>query len=269
VLFAAASLTSQPPAVDLTTDRASVHEIAARLTPHWPRLESPDYASLAVAELQAKIAAAAANNVPHPRAYVPGEGVLPPRNGMDIAWSEYNHNWSGLFVLAIGILALLERSGKARWARAWPLLFLVLGGFLLIRSDPEAWPLGDVSFWASLRDPEIVQHRILVVLIAALAIFEWRVRMGWVKDPRAALVFPCIVWVGAALLLTHSHALSNIKEQLLIEISHVTLAICGMIAGIARWLELRLDGPGSRVASWIWPTAFVVVGFILLFYREA
>jgi putative copper resistance protein D len=269
VLFAAASLTSQPPAVDLTTDRASLHEIVAHLTPHWPRLESPDHASLAVAELQAKVVAQAAKRVPHPQAYVPGEGVLPPRNGNDIAWSEYNHNWSGIFVLAIGILALLERSGKARWARAWPLLFLVLGGFLVIRADPEAWPLGDVSFWASLRDPEVVQHRILVVLIGVFSIFEWRVRMGWVKDPRAALVFPCIVWVGAALLLTHSHALSNVKEQLLIEVSHVPLAFFGMIAGTARWLELRLDEPGSRVASWIWPTAFVLVGFILLIYREA
>ena len=74
---------------------------------------------------------------------------------------------------------------------------------------------------------------------------------------------------GAMLLLTHSRALSNIKEQLLIEISDVALALCGMTAGIARWLELRLDEPGSRVASWIWPTAFVLVGVILLFYKEA
>src|SRR6185437_10852190 len=35
VLFAAASLTSLPPAGDLTTDIASAHEIALRLTPHW------------------------------------------------------------------------------------------------------------------------------------------------------------------------------------------------------------------------------------------
>jgi putative copper resistance protein D len=269
VLFAAASLTSQPPAVDMLADRASLSEIAERMTPRWPRLTSPDRDQLALSELQARIDAAAATNAPRPQAYVPGEGILPPRNAADVAWSEYNHHLAGLLVLAIGLLALIDRTGKAPWARNWPLLFLLLGGFLWIKADPEVWPLGDVGFWASLRDPEVVQHRIFVLLIAGFAIFEWRVRTGRIRHHRAALVFPLIIALGAALMLTHSHALSNIKEQLLIELSHVPLALAGMTAGAARWLELRLDSPGSRIAGWVWPPAFLVVGLILLFYREA
>lgn len=269
VLFAAASLTSQPPALDLTQDRASWHEVVERLTPHWPRLASPDHASLALSELQAQIDAAAAAHKPRPQAFVPGEGIVAPRNAEDIAWSEYNHHWSGLFVLAIGILALLERSGWAPWAKHWPLLFLGLAGFLFVRSDPEVWPLGTVGFFASFRDPEVVQHRIFVVLIAVFALFEWRVRAGGLARSRAALVFPLITALGGALLLTHSHALANIKEQLLIEITHVPLALAGITAGWARWLELRLDPSGSRVAAWVWPVAFVLVGVILLLYREA
>jgi len=269
VLFAAASLTSQPPAVDLTTDRASLHEIVQRLTPHWPRFESPDHARLALSELQAQLDAAAAANAPRPQAFVPGEGVVPPRNAEDIAWSEYNHHWAGLFVLAIGLLALAERTGYAPWARHWPLLFLGLAAFLFIRSDPEVWPLGDIGFFVSFRDPEVVQHRIFVALIAAFALFEWRVRTGRLRRSGATLVFPLITALGGALLLTHSHALSNIKEQLLIEITHVPLALCGITAAWARWLELRLDEPGSRIAAWIWPIAFILVSFILLLYREA
>jgi putative copper resistance protein D len=270
VLFAAASLTSQPPGADLTADRASWHEIVERLTPHVPRFASPDHASLAISELEAQIAAANATaGAKAPQAYVPGEGIVPPRNAMDIAWSEFNHHWSGLFVLAIGLLALLERSGIARWGRHWPLLFIALGVFLLIRSDPEVWPLGDIGFFASLRDPEVVQHRIFVVLIAAFGLFEWGVRTGRIRRPGAALVFPLLTAAGGMLLLTHSHALSNIKEQLLIEITHVPLALAGITAGWARWAELRLEGRGSTIASWIWPIAFVVVGIILLLYREA
>jgi putative copper resistance protein D len=271
VLFAAASLTSQPPAVDLPTDRASLHEIAERLKPEWPRFESPDHASLAIPALQARLDAAAATkaNAPRPQAFVPGEGVAPPRNAEDIAWSEYNHHWAGLFVLAIGLLALAERTGYAPWARHWPLLFLGLAVFLFLRSDPEVWPLGDIGFFTSLRDPEVVQHRIFVVLIAAFGLFEWRVRTGHLRRTGAALVFPLITALGGMLLLTHSHALSNVKEQLLIEISHVPLAMCGITAGWARWLELRLDEPGSRVAAWVWPVAFILVGIILLLYREA
>jgi copper resistance protein D len=269
VLFAAASLTSQPPAVDLVSDRASLADIAERFAPRWPRFTSPDRDQLALFALQAQLDAAAAKDAPRPQAYVPGEGLLPPRNAADIAWSEYNHHLAGLLVLAIGLLALLDRTGKAPWARNWPLLFLLLGGFLWFKADPEVWPLGDVGFWASLRDPEVVQHRLFVLLIAGFAVFEWRVRTGRIRSPRAALVFPLVVALGAALLLTHSHALSNIKEQLLIELSHVPLALAGMTAGAARWLELRLDGPGRRVAGWVWPAAFVVVGAILLAYREA
>jgi copper resistance protein D len=269
VLFAAASLTSQPPAIDLVNDRVSWHEMVERLTPHWPRFESPDHASLALSELQAQIERAAAAQAPRPQTYVPGEGTIAPRNAEDIAWSEYNHHWAGLFVLAIGVLALLERSGRAPWARHWPLLFLGLAGFLFIRSDPEVWPLGEVGFLVSFRDPEVVQHRIFVVLLAAFALFEWRVRVGAWRRSGAALVFPLLTAVGGALLLTHSHALSNVKEQLLIEITNVPLALCGITAGWARWVELRLESREGRVAAWVWPMAFVLVGFVLLIYREA
>ncbi len=269
VLFAAASLTSQPPAVDLTADRASLHEIAERLGPRWPRLTSPDHADLAISKLQARLDATAAAGAPRPQAFVPGEGIAPPRNAEDIAWSEYNHHWAGVFVLAIGALALLERTGHARWARHWPLLFLGLAAFLFVRSDPEIWPLGDIGFVTSLRDPEVVQHRIFVALIAAFGLFEWRVRRGRLRHSAPALVFPLITALGGALLLTHSHALANVKEQLLIEITHVPLALCGITAGWARWLELRLEEPDSGAAAWVWPVAFILVGMLLLLYREA
>ena len=269
VLFAAASLTSQPPAVDLTTDRLTGHEIVERLTPHWPRLTSPDHASLALSELQARIATAEATNAPHPRAYVPGEGIPPPRNAADMAWSEYNHNVAGLFMLVIGLLAFAERTGKVPWARHWPLLLVGLSGFLLIKSDPQTWPLGNLGLLAGLRDPEVVQHHIFALLVGVFGVFEWRVRTGRVADPRVALVFPGLILTTGALLFTHTHALANIKDQLLMEMSHVPLALFGMTAGAARWLELRLDGRDSRIASWVWPIAFMMVGLILLGYRES
>jgi putative copper resistance protein D len=269
LFFAAASLTSLPPAADLVHDRVSLSEIAERMVPHWPRLASPSHADLAIPILQAKLDAEAASSARRPEAFVPGAGEIPPRNAEDIAWSEYNHHWSGLAVLAIGLLALAERSGRAPWARNWPLVFLALALFLFLRSDPETWPLGDIGLIESLRDPEVVQHRIFVMLIIGFGIFEWRVRTGRSRSPRAALVFPLITAVGSALLLTHSHALSNLKDQLLIEMTHVPLALCGILAGWTRWLELRLDPPASRIAAGVWPICLTLVGIILILYREA
>jgi putative copper resistance protein D len=269
IFFAAASLTSVPPAVDLTKDRVAWHEIVERNTPSMPRLQSPDHDALALPELQAKLdAEAAVTRQAAAPAFVPGSGDLPARNAADIAWSEYNHHWSGLFVVLIAVLALLHRAGIG-WARHWPLALLGMALFLFLRSDPEVWPLGEIGFWTSLRDVEVFQHRIFVILIVAFALFEWGVRTGRLQNPRLKLVFPLLTALGGALLLTHSHAIANVRDQLLIEVSHTPLALAGIFAGWARWLEIRADGPVRRWAGWVWPVCFMLVGVILLSYREA
>ncbi len=270
IFFAAASLTSVPPAIDLTQDRASWQEIVARdFTPEWPRLTSPDHDKLAIPALQAELDREARARAQSPRAaFVEGSGDLPPRNAEDIAWSEYNHHWAGLFVLAIGALALLNRAGL-RWARHWPLVFLGLAAFLFVRSDPEVWPLGQIGLIESLRDVEVAQHRVFVLLAALLGLFEWAVRTGRLKRPGYALVFPLLCSVGGALLLTHQHAIANVKDQLLIEWTHTPLALAAIAAGWSRWLELRLPGPVARVAGWVWPCCLLMIGVLLLLYREA
>ena len=74
-------------------------------------------------------------------------------------WSEYNHHWMGMIVIAMGILALLARTGQAPWAEYWPLLMIGIAIFIFLRGDPECWPLGPKSFWATWANPEIFQHR--------------------------------------------------------------------------------------------------------------
>ena len=272
VFFAAASLTSVPPAIDLTTDRATWHEIVARdLSPRLPTLVSPDHARLGIPALQAQLDAEARARSAEPRAaFVEGSGELPPRNADDIAWSEYNHHWAGLFVLAIGILALINQAG-ARWARHWPLVFIGLSAFLFLRSDPEVWPLGDIGLIESLRDAEVVQHRLFALMPLLFGAFEWCVRTGRLRSRAAAQVFPLVCAGGGALLLTHNHTIANVKDALLIEFTHTPLALAAILAGWCRWLELRLPPRGRVVliAGWIWPTCFVMIGLMLLFYREA
>ncbi len=269
LFFAAASLTSVPPAVDLVRDRVTWSEVVERNVPVPPRLVSPDYDALALPALQARLdAEAARTRTTAAAAFVPGGGELPDRNASDVAWSEYNHHWSGLFVLGIGLAGLLSRGG-AGWARHWPLGLLGLAGFLFVRSDPEVWPLGSIGFFESLRDVEVLQHRMFVLLILVFALFEWAVRTGRLRTAWAPLVFPLMTALGGALLLTHTHAVANVRDQLLIELSHTPLALAGIAAGWARWLEVRGDGPVRRWSGWVWPVCFMLVGAILLNYREA
>ncbi|GGF06821.1 copper resistance protein [Aliidongia dinghuensis] len=270
LFFAAASLTSVAPAIDLSTDRVTWNEIVERNTPQMPVLTSPDHAALALPALQQKLdQEAEAQKKNPPPAFVPGSGDLPPRNLDDIRWSEYNHHWAGLFVLLMGVLALANQAKLARpVTKHWPLVLLGLAVFLFLRSDPEVWPLGEEGFWESFRDVEVVQHRMFVALTVIFGLFEWRVRVGGLAKTKAALVFPIMTALGGALLLTHQHAIANVKDQLLIELTHTPLALASVALGWSRWLEIRLDPPGNKIAGWIWPACFIFIGFLLLSYRE-
>jgi len=261
VLLAAASLTSTPPAIDVLAGRVTAQEIGQRMMPRWPRMETPR-----VSELSPPTLLQPAWNSRPPASFVPGQS-LQRNTPADIAWSEYNHHWAGLVVLAIGLLAFL--SSRFAWARHWPLGFLALAVFLLIRSDAENWPLGPRGFWESFQVAEVAQHRLFVLLIVAFAVFEWAVQNGRLAPRRAGLVFPLVCAAGGALLLTHSHSLGNVKEEFLAELSHIPLALLAVMAGWSRWLEIRLPADPTRLLPRIWPVCFTLIGAVLILYRES
>ena len=268
VILAAASLTSQPPAVDLAArDLVSLSEIEARMAPRPPRLVPPAASERLSPALQRAAASPGGRDLGSYLSYVPGQ-LAEPRTAGELALSEFNHNVSGLVVLLAGLLAVAARAGW-RWARNWPLAFLALAVFLFLLADAEYWPLGPVPFWRGFLVAEALQHRLAVLLIVAFALFERRVQAGSAASPATALVFPFVCFLGGALLLTHSHSLNNPKNELLVELSHASIAILGVAAGWSRWLELRLpDGP-RRAISWIWPICLILVGALLLDYRES
>ena len=245
VLFAAASLTSLPPTVDVVADRATPGEVITRFIPRLPRLSSPPIEALPVDDKDA------------------------PRTDADRAWSEFNHHISGMFVLTMGLLGLVAATGRARWARHWPLVFLGLAAFMMVRNDPGAWPLGPQGFWESLREPSVLQHRTFVLLVVIFGLFEWMVRSGRLRAPRAALLFPLLCAVGGGLLLTHSHASLNLKEEFLTEVTHAPLGVLGVLVGWGRWLELRLAAPEDRLPGRLSACAMAVIGVLLLLYRES
>jgi putative copper resistance protein D len=192
-----------------------------------------------------------------------------PRTDADRQWSEFNHNVAGVFVLVMGLLAILNRTGRAPWARHWPLVFFLMAVFLFIRNDPGSWPLGPMGFWESLTYPGELQHKIFVALVLGFGTFEWMVRTGRIRSPRAALVFPILCSVGGALLLTHSHAALNLKAEYLVEVTHAPLGVIAMLVGWGRWLELRLPPGETTVPGRIWSVGLAMVGVLLLLYRES
>jgi putative copper resistance protein D len=260
-ILAAASLTSQPPATDLRMDRATRSDIWSRMKPVWPRLKSPPFSEVTPSALEA-IKRAAAAGLPLPSIHVPNAAG-------DIAWSEYNHHWAGLAVLLIGLLATIAQKRSLRFARYWPLLFIGLAAFIFLRADPEGWPLGPDSFWEAIHDGGVLQHKVFALILVVFAIFETRVQLERPGFRASAYVFPAVCALGGAFLLTHSHVLDNIKEQLLVELSHTSIAVAAVLAGWSRWLQVRIPKSDTMLATRIWPICFILIGAILLNYREA
>jgi putative copper resistance protein D len=247
-IFLAASIGAAPPAVDVGADQATLAEIRGVLTPRWPRLEAPSLAELAAASDLGNASA--------------------PRSAEETAWSEFGHHVSGLFIVTMGLLAILERTGRVPWARHWPLLFIALTGFVAYNMDPEGWQTGRVGFWQQLLGLEVLQHRILLALTALLGLAEWRVRSGRNPSSRWRYVFPLVFIVAGTLLLSHAHEVNNAKSSFLMELTHLPMGLVVLVAGWTRWLELRLPPVEGRRAGRLWGPALCALGLLLLLYRE-
>jgi copper resistance protein D len=249
ILMAAAAFTGQPPAVDVQPEWATPREVAWVFAPKKPQFTMPPYKEM---EAQSTLTLDA-YSLPTP---------------LEKVQSDFNHNVSGSIVMLAGLGAVLNRIFRVRWARHWPLAFILIGVFILIVGEPTVWPMGPEGFWSTLRAPEVLMHRLAVVMAVSLALFEWRVSVGGLGKTGARYVFPAICLVGGALLLAHSHSIFVTKWAFLIEVSHNALGILAVLAGATRWMELRLPQREGRLAGVVWPVCLVLVGAVLLFYRE-
>jgi putative copper resistance protein D len=267
VILTAASLTSQPPAVDQPAETVSFAQIVQRIKPSAPRLTYPEVAH-AINRTPGTGEPASDAGGELPTGYDIDGNPLTARRVAVAMESQANHNWMGVIVLGMGVLALLARTGKAPWAEYWPLLLIAIAVFIVLYADSECWPVGWKSVGACMADPEVFQHRLAALVCIGFAVFELRVRRRKRENDPMAMVFPLMCAAGGAVLLTHQHAITNVKENLLVELSHVPMGVLAVFAGWARWLELRLPAENRKIPSWVWPICFVLIGAGLLNYRE-
>ncbi|XSG85749.1 MAG: copper resistance D family protein [Methylohalobius sp. ZOD2] len=250
LLFVAATLSSQPPAVDIPHLTVSPAEVWNMFSPKWPQLTSPTHEELLIGEVQ--------------RATIVGKE--PPIAAS--AWSNFNHNVSGLFLTVMALIGLIGYFQKTPWPRYWPAGFIGLGIFLFFRSDAQAWPLGPLGFWEStFSDGEILQHRIATLLAFVLGSLEIRAR----TNPNARhlrYMFPILCAFGGILLLTHSHAGFELKTEYLIQSTHTVMGLLAALMAASRWLELKLEPPAATWAGVAAIGSMGLIGLILMFYDE-
>lgn len=247
LLFTAASLTGFPPSVDVKEATASPAEMWTMFHPKMPRLTGPELILIDAPELTDL-----------------QTGEMGKKE--DLSWDRFNHNFSGVMVIAMAIVALFDRLGGFRWARYWPLMFIGFSVVIFVFANPDHWPLGSIGFIGSLQETEVVQHWLAAGVVFGLGWFEWRARDERFTHTQLQLVFPLLCIVGGILLLTHSHSIAELKQEFLIQSTHVSMGVLGVFVGCGRWLEIRLPAPYDRVAGVVSIGALMLVGFILLFY---
>ncbi|WP_374089742.1 copper resistance D family protein [Methylomicrobium lacus] len=259
LLFTAASLASQPPAIDIPSLTATWQEVLNTFHPQIPQTTSPTHTALIAGEA-GRVAII---------------GQVPSIAATE--WSNYNHNIAGIFLTSMSFFAMLSylKSPAASLDRFfalikfWPIGFVLLGIFLFFRSDAETWPLGPIGFWEStFNNGEVLQHRIATLLVFVLGVIEIRARMEGQENTRLPLVFPVLAAFGGLMLLTHSHVGFQAKSAFLIQVGHTAMGVFALILASGRWLELKLDKPGKEIAGFISVAALFQMGLILMFYRE-
>jgi copper resistance protein D len=255
ILFVAATVSSQPPAADIPERTARASEVLAMFSPRIPPLESSSHEALLAGE-GGRLAVV--DRVPSAAA---------------TEWSDYNHNVSGLFISTMALLAFASYAWPDSFARWWPGGFIALAVFLFFRSDAESWPLGPIGFWEStFGNSEVLQHRLATLLAFSLGMFELRARSKKADGGWSPFVFPALCAVGGVLLLTHAHLAFEIKSDYLIQSTHLVMGLMAVVLATGRWLELRFTLAGSmassRISGLIATTAMLMVGYILVVYKE-
>lgn len=249
LLFTAATLASFPPAVDLVNDRVSPADMWRMFSPKVPHLGGPEIILIKAPELT---------------------DLQTGRIGQkeNLSWDRFNHNVSGIIVGGMALLALLDRIGGFPWARHWPLLFIAFSILIFVFANPTEWPLGRLGFWESLQNAEVVQHWLAAFVVLGLGWFEWRARLGGFANRNLRYVFPVLCIVGGIILLTHSHDISEVRQEFLTQSTHVAMGAIAVIMGCSRWLELRFSSSQGTMAAGIAAVSMLLIGFILMFYVD-
>ncbi|MBS0153360.1 MAG: hypothetical protein JSS38_02085 [Nitrospira sp.] len=191
-----------------------------------------------------------------------------------IAYSEFNHRFAGLFVLLFGLAELGHalRYQLPVWTRlVLPGALGVLGTYLLIWSDHEAWPIGSLSFIQTFSglDPEIIQHKFYGVFSATAAVSETIRRIGLARHPAWAVPLVFLGLAGAVLLFVHSHG--NHPANHTIELHHALLGTVSIGAAISSAMVAWVSGTSAQTMKrWeaAWAGCVIVIGIQLLLYFE-
>lgn len=229
-----------------------------------PALAQHDHAHPPSAAAPAAAAAPAPKEDPRPW-FLRGKG-----------FREFGHQMAGIFLVAAGLLLLVQDKLAARTPTIryfWPFCFLLPGIYLIVLSDTEIWPFGDQNlFRLLLTDAQVLQHKIFSLILLALGWIELQRVRGKITGGWARYVFPALALVGGAMLFFHPHGIGGhgtdqMAAMLRVQAQHNWFGVVGVGIALAKLLA-ELDWGGRAIFARAWPSLMMVLGVLLLVYRE-
>lgn len=190
------------------------------------------------------------------------------------AFSEFNHHFAGLCDMVFGLaeLGYALQYPLPLWTRlVLPGALGIIGGFVLIWSDHDAWPIGSLTFRETFvgQDREIMEHKFYGVMALLIALCETLRRTGRVRHPAWAAPLVLSTVAGALWLFAHSHGNHPAAEQ--IQFHHSVLAIVGAGAGLSKGIASWLPGALPHIRKrWevAWAGSVILFGLLLLLYSQ-
>jgi putative copper resistance protein D len=190
--------------------------------------------------------------------------------------SEFNHHLAGFFVALAGVFVLFEPHLAKRWALVkyvWPVCFLLAGIFVLVWSDTELWPFGHRQWLEALQNNrEVLQHKTFAILLFGLGAVEWQRARGALLTAWSGWVFPLVAISGSIILIFHQHeggmvGPHHMETMARVQSQHLSYTACGLGIGVTKGLsELARDRAGIFTKTW--PLLLLILGTLLMFYRE-
>ncbi|HEX9284648.1 MAG TPA: hypothetical protein VF879_03170 [Nitrospirales bacterium] len=190
------------------------------------------------------------------------------------AYSEFNHHMAGVFVLLIGLSELRGALGVAmlEWSRfLLPVAMLGAGGFLMIWSDHDAWPIGSLSFAQTFfsDDFETLQHKLYAILLLGIGTIELFRRRGTITHMAWGIPLPLLALTGGLMLFLHSHGGMHPSAHK-IAMHHAVMGTTAILAGLCK-VTAGYQSPGAeRPSVWglAWSALVLLIGIELLIYTE-
>jgi copper resistance protein D len=186
------------------------------------------------------------------------------------AWLEFNHHVGGLIVLVLAGLTWLEvhENSSVKAVRlGWPSCLILIGLYNVILSDRFAWPIDPSGLVESLSNPEILQHKILAVMVLTLGLIELLRRLQLVTHRAWLYLFYGLATLTGGILLGHDFGAAPHAHFHGLTISHVLMGLLALLALVLKVLVDRRIILGRL--AYLYPLFLAALGMQLLLFTES